>query len=81
MSWSRTEARPKLQALVEETFGEFSVGDEPTIADFCLIPQPYNARRFEVDLEPFALLTEIEAAAHELAMFGQAAPEAQPNAQ
>lgn len=69
------------QSIAQETFGEFSIGDEPTIADFCLIPQLYNARRFEVDLEPFALLTEIEAAANELAMFGQAAPEAQPDAQ
>lgn len=69
------------QNACEQTFGDFSIGDEPTIADICLIPQLYNARRFEVDLEPFALLTEIEEAAQALEFFQRAAPEAQPDAQ
>ena len=41
--------------------GTFCVGDFPTIADCCLVPQLNGARRFQVDLEPFANLLAIEA--------------------
>ena len=68
------------QAVVEETFGDFCVGDAPTLADLCLIPQLFNARRFEVDLEPFALLTEIEQTAQALDIFQLAHPSVQPDA-
>lgn len=60
--------------------GTFSVGDAPGIADFCLIPQLYNARRFNLDLEPFAKLLEIEAACAELGAFERAHPDAQLDA-
>ena len=68
------------QASLAGVSGRFSVGDEPSAADFCLIPQLYNARRFKLDLEPFAKLLEIEAACAELDAFERAHPDAQPDA-
>jgi glutathione S-transferase len=38
------------EAQVAETVGKFSIGDTPTAADACLIPQLFNADRFKVDL-------------------------------
>jgi maleylacetoacetate isomerase len=38
------------EKILGETSGEYSVGDQLTLADLCLIPQVYNANRFEVDI-------------------------------
>ncbi|MEQ9561958.1 MAG: maleylacetoacetate isomerase, partial [Woeseiaceae bacterium] len=40
--------------------GKFSFGDSLTLADAWLIPQVYNARRFELDLRPYPLITDID---------------------
>ncbi|MCO4772222.1 MAG: maleylacetoacetate isomerase [Deltaproteobacteria bacterium] len=56
------------------------VGDSPTIADICLIPQLYNARRFDIDLSPFPALTRVDALADKHPAFRVARPEAQPDA-
>ncbi|MCP1169546.1 maleylacetoacetate isomerase [Limimaricola litoreus] len=58
----------------------FSFGDAPTLADVCLVPQLYNARRWGCDLAPFARLTEIEARCLALPGFAAARPELQPDA-
>lgn len=58
----------------------FSFGNAPTFADLCLIPQLYNARRWNLDLSGFSHLTEIEARCLSLAAFDRARPEAQPDA-
>jgi len=60
--------------------GPFSVGDTPTIADCCLIPQLASARRFGVDYSSHELLVKIEAACLALPAFAAAAPEQQPDA-
>lgn len=60
--------------------GDFCHGDSPTFADVCLVPQVYNARRFECDLETYPRIRAIEAACLELAAFAQAVPERQPDA-
>jgi maleylacetoacetate isomerase len=60
--------------------GSFCHGDAPGLADVCLVPQLYNARRFEVDLSPFPIVTRIDAACRALPAFRNAAPEAQPDA-
>jgi len=62
------------------TPGAFCHGDRPGLADACLIPQVYNARRFEVDLSFCPTVTRIEAACLALPAFQRAAPEAQPDA-
>ena len=65
-----------------ETAGAFCVGDAPTIADCCLVPQLASARRFQVDLSGPSLqvLLEIEARCLALPAFASAAPDQQPDA-
>jgi maleylacetoacetate isomerase len=56
------------------------VGSHVTLADICLVPQMYNARRFGCDLAPYPRLNEISAHLEGLPAFAEAAPEAQPDA-
>jgi maleylacetoacetate isomerase len=67
--------------LVEDlSRGEFCDGESPGIADCCLIPQVYNARRFGVSLDPYPNIRRIEAACLALPAFDAARPENQPDA-
>jgi len=58
----------------------FCDGHAPTIADCCLIPQLYNARRFGLDLTAYPTIQRIEAACLALPAFDAARPEKQPDA-
>jgi len=60
--------------------GDFCAGASPGLADCCLIPQLYNARRFEIDLTGYPRLMEIESACLALPAFAAAIPERQPDA-
>ena len=60
--------------------GEFCHRDAPTLADVCLVPQLYNARRFDVDLTPYPCLVGIESRCLTIPAFADAAPENQPDA-
>jgi maleylacetoacetate isomerase len=60
--------------------GRFCHGDEPGLADVCLVPQVYNAERYAFDLQPFPVIRRITAACRELDAFTRAAPERQPDA-
>ena len=60
--------------------GRYCHGDMPGLADCCLLPQLYNARRFTLDLAPFPTLRRIEAACQALDAFDRARPENQPDA-
>jgi len=55
------------------------VGNTPTIADLCLIPQLYNARRFSCDIHNYPTLLKIEAHCMTLTAFQQASPAQQPD--
>ncbi|QBP74474.1 maleylacetoacetate isomerase [Herbaspirillum huttiense] len=68
------------QLAADTTRGHFCVGDAPTMADCFLIPQIFNARRFEVDMAPYPTLCAIEAACNTLPAFEQAHPAQQPDA-
>ena len=57
--------------------GRFRHGDAPTLADVCLVPQVFNARRFAVDLGPYPRIVGIDAACRELPEFQAAAPDRQ----
>jgi len=63
-----------LEAMAPES-GLFG-GDRPNLADVCLVPQMYNARRFATDLSAFPRLVRIDAACNEMEAFQNAAPEA-----
>ena len=60
--------------------GQHCFGHRPTLADVCLTPQVYNARRFDVDLTPFPTIVAVDAALMATEPFARAAPEAQPDA-
>ncbi|MCG8426258.1 MAG: maleylacetoacetate isomerase [Chromatiales bacterium] len=70
----------KLLANSPET-GRFCHGDTPTLADCCLVPQVYNAKRFNCPLDDFPTIQRINAACNELEAFRLAAPEQQPDAE
>ncbi|MHA3979259.1 maleylacetoacetate isomerase [Halovulum sp. GXIMD14794] len=67
------------QAQLPE-IGGFCFGDSPTLADLCLVPQLYNARRWALDLSRFERLTGIESLCLALPAFDAARPEVQPDA-
>ena len=74
-----------LQALEEEARrtsadGRHLFGAAVTLADICLVPQMYNARRFKCDIEPYPTLRSICAHLESLPAFAKAAPEGQPDA-
>lgn len=60
--------------------GDFCVGDAPTLADVCLVPQCHSARRFGVDPAVYPRIADIERACAELPAFQRAAPDRQPDA-
>ncbi len=59
--------------------GPYCHGDRPGLADACLVPQLYNARRFQCDLAPYPTLRAIAGRCEALAAFQAAAPERQPD--
>lgn len=69
-----------LEKLVERTAGKYCVGDNVTIADVCLVPQMFNARRFELDTSKYPLLKAIDERLQELEMFKASHPMACPDA-
>jgi maleylacetoacetate isomerase len=79
-TWYRHWIEAGFEAL-EETLGRdpargrFCYGDAPSLADVCLVPQVFNARRYSVDLVPFPRIVAIDAACRESAAFASAAPE------
>ena len=83
MAWSKGWIEfgfDALHTLVDTHRGRYSFGDEVTLADVCLIPQIYNARRFSVDLDRYPHFREIEAALNGLQPFIDAHPDGQPDA-
>ncbi len=61
--------------------GPYAFGAAVTMADLCLVPQMYNARRFHVDLAPYRRLVAIDENARALEAFARAAPENQADAE
>jgi maleylpyruvate isomerase len=68
------------ERAARETAGKFCVGDAPSIADCCLIPQLASARRFGVDIAQHDLLLGIEQHCMALPAFADAMPDQQPDA-
>ncbi|MFY2763418.1 maleylacetoacetate isomerase [Arenimonas sp. MALMAid1274] len=84
-TWTRHWIKLGLDA-VEDTLvdnpstGTFCDGEQPTMADCCLVPQVYNAERFGVDLSSHHTIRRITQACLALDAFQQARPENQPDA-
>lgn len=66
--------------LADGGAGQFSHGDQATLADICLVPQVFNAQRFEVDLGQFPLIMAIFGRCMTLPAFDAAQPSKQPEA-
>ena len=78
LAWYHHWLRQGLAALerqLAETDSPFCCGDTPGLADICLVPQLYNARRFGLDLTPYPRLVAIEAACQRLEAFAAAHPD------
>ncbi|MFQ5562963.1 MAG: maleylacetoacetate isomerase [Parvularculaceae bacterium] len=73
-------AMAAVEKIVAETGGAFCVGDTPTIADACLVPQMFGAARFGVDVSDFKRLNEINERCNALDAFRKAHPDNQPDA-
>jgi len=69
------------QLAASADMGRFCHGDTPTIADCFLVPQVFNAVRFNIDLTPYPVIVRIDAALRELPAFAAAHPSAQPDAE
>ena len=79
--WIR-EGFTAAEVLAAKTAGRgmYVLGDMPTMADVCLVPQMYNARRFQLPLDAFPRLVAVDAACRKLDAFMRAAPERQADA-
>jgi maleylacetoacetate isomerase len=71
------EGLAALEALAKGQAGSFLHGDGPTLADVCLVPQLYNARRFNVPIDDFPTLLRAEENANKLEAFAAAHPDRQ----
>lgn len=77
-NWYRhwvAEGLAALEAMAEGRSGRFLFGDSPTLADLCLVPQLFNARRFEVPLGPYPTLVRADSEAGRLDAFAAAHPD------
>ncbi|MEM5434787.1 maleylacetoacetate isomerase [Paraburkholderia diazotrophica] len=61
--------------------GKLCFGDTPTLADICLVPQVFNATRFNVDMSPYPTIQRICEYANTLDAFARAEPGVQPDAE
>jgi len=61
--------------------GPFCLGAEPTVADICLVPQVFNARRYRVPLEPYPLIRAVAETCLARPAFDLAQPSKQPDAE
>lgn len=85
LGWYRhwiAEGFDALEAMLagDPRTGRYCHGDQPGLADACLVPQVYNAERFGCDLESYPTIRRIHAACNELPAFARAHPAEQPDA-
>lgn len=69
------EGLEALEAMAAPRSGAYLFGDAPTLADVCLVPQLYNARRFSVPIAPYPTLRRADETASALPAFAAAQPD------
>ena len=69
-----------LEVQLGQYSGRFCFGDTPSLADICLIPQVYNAKRFNLELATYPNIVRIWHECQQLSAFADAAPELQHDA-
>ena len=74
--WIAEGLRP-LEAMAAPKAGKYLFGDAPTAADICLVPQLFNARRFNVPLDDYPTLVRADENANRLEAFAAAHPDRQ----
>jgi maleylacetoacetate isomerase len=82
-AWYRhwiAEGLGPIEAMLRASAGAFCVGDAPSLADACLVPQVYNATRWQCDLAPYPSIRRIDERCRQIDAFARAAPERQPDA-
>ena len=70
-----SEGLEALEAMAAPRAGAFLFGNAPTLADVCLVPQLYNARRFSVPLDAYPTLRRADESASALPAFAAAHPD------
>jgi maleylacetoacetate isomerase len=70
-----TEGLEALEAMAAPRAGAFLFGDTVSLADVCLVPQLYNARRFSVPITPYPSLRRADESASALPAFAAAHPD------
>lgn len=70
-----------LEKMLEKSAGTYSFGDSITMADAYLVPQVFNANRFEVDMSQFPIISRINATLSDLPEFQKAHPSQMPDAE
>ncbi len=82
-AWYRhwvTEGLAAVEAGLEAFGDELSLGQRPGYLEACLVPQAYNARRFDCPMDAYPRILARVARCEALEAFAQAAPEVQPDA-
>lgn len=69
-----------LEKMLEESCGKFCVGDQFTLADICLVPQVYNARRYNVDVSKYPFIHKLSSALEEHPAIAVSHPSKMPDA-
>ena len=78
--WVR-EGFAAIEAMLGARNDPFCFGDQPTLADVCLVPQVANANRLQVDLAPYPRIREVDARCRAIPEFEAAEPSKQPDAE
>jgi maleylpyruvate isomerase len=73
----------RVEAMLQQTpgTGTYCHGDTPTMADCCLVPQIFNAKRYDCDLAPYPVVMRVFGACMKLDAFDRAQPSKQPDAE
>ncbi|MBN3005913.1 maleylacetoacetate isomerase/maleylpyruvate isomerase [Chromobacterium alkanivorans] len=77
--WIRT-GFDALEQVLAESPSRYAAGEQPTLADVCLLPQVFSARRFGVDLTAYPNIARVADALEQLPAFADAHPSRQPDA-